>query len=66
MTWSLETTALNVNQQTDRGLMYSWKVRARDNAGDFGGWAIATFGLGIDQVGHGRAEGTQTKSRHRR
>jgi hypothetical protein len=46
--WSLETTSLNVNQQTDCGLMYSWKVQARDNAGNTGGWAITTFAIGID------------------
>jgi hypothetical protein len=46
--WSMDTTALNVNQQTDCGLRYAWKVRARDNAGNIGGWAITTFAIGID------------------
>jgi hypothetical protein len=47
--WSLDQfTNLGVRDQTDCGLMYMWKVRARDNAGNTGGWRIATFGIGID------------------
>lgn len=46
--WSLDTTSLNVNQNTDCGLLYLWKVRARDRAGNTGGWGMTTFAIGID------------------
>jgi hypothetical protein len=47
--WSLDQfTNLDVRGQTDCGLKYLWKVRARDNAGNTGGWAMATFSIGID------------------
>jgi hypothetical protein len=46
--WGVDNTALNVNQQTECGLLYLWKVRARDNAGNTGGWAMTTFAIGID------------------
>jgi len=47
--WSLDQfTQLDVSSQTDCGLLYLWKVRARDNAGNIGGWAMTTFGVGID------------------
>ena len=47
--WSLDQfTQLDVSSQTDCGLLYQWKVRARDNAGNTSGWGIAVFGVGID------------------
>lgn len=47
--WNLDQfTQLDVSSQTDCGLLYQWKVRARDNAGNAGGWGIAVFGIGID------------------
>ncbi|MCJ7678142.1 MAG: Ig-like domain-containing protein [Anaerolineales bacterium] len=47
--WSLDQfTQLDVSSQTDCGLLYQWKVRARDNAGNTGGWGMTTFGIGID------------------
>jgi len=47
--WSLDQfTNLDVSGQTDCGLMYLWKVRARDNAGNIGGWQMTTFRIGID------------------
>jgi hypothetical protein len=47
--WGLDNfTQLDVSSQTDCGLLYQWKVRARDNAGNTSGWGIAVFGIGID------------------
>jgi hypothetical protein len=47
--WSLDQfTNLDVSGQTDCGLAYLWKVRARDNAGNTGGWGMTTFAIGID------------------
>jgi hypothetical protein len=47
--WSLDQfTNLDVSGQTDCGLAYLWKVRARDNAGNAGGWGMTTFAIGID------------------
>lgn len=47
--WNLDQfTQLDVSSQTDCGLLYQWKVRARDNAGNASGWGIAVFGIGID------------------
>ena len=48
-TWTLDQfTSLDVSPQTDCGLMYLWKVRARDNAGNTGGWGMTTFAIGIE------------------
>jgi len=48
-TWSLDQfTQLDVSSQTDCGLLYLWKVRARDNAGNTSGWGMTTFAIGID------------------
>jgi hypothetical protein len=47
--WSLDQfTNLDVSSQTECGLLYLWKVRARDNADNAGGWGMTTFGIGID------------------
>jgi len=47
--WDLDQfTQLDVSSQTDCGLLYLWKVRARDNAGNASGWGMTTFAIGID------------------
>jgi len=47
--FALEFTTIQINDQTDCGNLYRWRVRARDNAGNTGPWsAWERFGIGID------------------
>jgi hypothetical protein len=48
-TWELDSlTAVGVEDQTDCGNLYRWRVRARDNAGNMGPYSpFATFGIAL-------------------
>jgi len=47
-TWELDSfTSLGVEDQTDCGNLYRWRVRARDNAGNWGPYSTATFGIAL-------------------
>jgi hypothetical protein len=47
--FGLEFTTIQINDQTDCGNLYRWRVRARDNAGNIGPWSPwERFGIGID------------------
>jgi hypothetical protein len=48
-TWELDSlTSVGVEDQTDCGNLYRWRVRARDNAGNWGPYSpYATFGVAL-------------------
>lgn len=48
-TWELDSqTSVGVEDQTDCGNLYRWRVRARDNAGNWGAYSqYATFGIAL-------------------
>jgi hypothetical protein len=48
-TWELDSlTSVGVEDQTDCGNLYRWRVRARDNAGNLGPYSpFATFGIAL-------------------
>jgi hypothetical protein len=46
-TWQVESTSLDVSDETDCGGLYSWSVNARDNAGNWGPKNYAQFGIDL-------------------